>query len=75
MWLFLAIASSLFAALTTILAMVPSSLGFGEGAEMMQPMAMTMVGGLTYGTILTLIVIPCVYDAFTKEKNMVDEEL
>lgn len=65
----------LMTALTTILAMVPSSLGFGEGAEMMQPMAMTMVGGLTYGTILTLIVIPCVYDAFTKEKNMVDEEL
>ena len=65
----------LMTALTTILAMVPSSLGFGEGAEMMQPMAMTMVGGLTYGTILTLIVIPCVYDAFTKEKNMVEEEL
>lgn len=65
----------LMTALTTILAMVPAALGFGEGAEMMQPMAMTMVGGLTYGTILTLIVIPCVYDAFTKEKNMVEEEL
>ena len=65
----------LMTALTTILAMVPASLGLGEGAEMMQPMAMTMVGGLTYGTILTLIVIPCVYDAFTKEKNMVEEEL
>ena len=65
----------LMTALTTILAMVPSSLGFGEGAEMMQPMAITMVGGLIYGTILTLIVIPCVYDAFTKEKNMVEEEL
>ena len=47
----------------------------GMSAEMMQPMAMTMVGGLIYGTILTLIVIPCVYDAFTKEKNMVEEEL
>ena len=65
----------LMTALTTILAMVPSSLGFGEGAEMMQPMAITMVGGLIYGTILTLVVIPCVYDAFTKEKNMVEEEL
>lgn len=65
----------LMTALTTILAMVPASLGLGEGAEMMQPMAITMVGGLTYGTILTLIVIPCVYDAFTKEKNMVEEEL
>lgn len=65
----------LMTALTTILAMVPASLGLGEGAEMMQPMAMTMVGGLTYGTILTLIVIPCVYDTFTKEKSMVEEEL
>ena len=65
----------LMTALTTILAMIPASFGLGEGAEMMQPMAMTMVGGLIYGTILTLIVIPCVYDAFTKEKNMVEEEL
>ena len=65
----------LMTALTTILAMVPAALGFGEGAEMMQPMSITMVGGLVYGTLLTLIVIPCVYDLFTKEKNMVEEEL
>ena len=65
----------LMTALTTILAMVPASLGFGEGAETMQPMSITMVGGLVYGTLLTLIVIPCVYDLFTKEKNMVEEEL
>ncbi len=65
----------LMTALTTILAMIPASLGFGKGAEMMQPMSITMVGGLVYGTLLTLIVIPCVYDAFTKEKNMVEEEL
>ena len=65
----------LMTALTTILAMVPASLGFGEGSEMMQPMSITMVGGLVYGTVLTLIVIPCVYDLFTKEKSMVEEEL
>ena len=65
----------LMTALTTILAMIPAALGFGEGAEMMQPMSITMVGGLAYGTVLTLIVIPCVYDLFTKEKNMVEEEL
>ena len=65
----------LMTALTTILAMVPAALGFGEGAEMMQPMSITMVGGLVYGTLLTLIVIPCIYDLFTKEKNMVEEEL
>ncbi len=65
----------LMTALTTILAMVPAALGLGEGSEMMQPMSITMVGGLIYGTVLTLIVIPCVYDLFTKEKNMVEEEL
>ena len=65
----------LMTALTTILAMLPSAFGLGEGSAMMQPMAITMVGGLVYGTVLTLIVIPCVYDLFTKEKNMVEEEL
>ena len=65
----------LMTALTTILALVPAALGFGEGAETMQPMSITMVGGLLYGTILTLIIIPCVYDLFTKEKCMVEEEL
>lgn len=65
----------LMTALTTILAMSTSALGIGQGSEMMQPMAITIIGGLTYGTILTLIVIPCIYDAFTKEKNMVEEEL
>lgn len=65
----------LMTALTTILAMSTSAMGFGEGSEMMQPMAITMVGGLTYGTLLTLFVIPCIYDIFNKEKNMVEEEL
>lgn len=65
----------LMTALTTILAMVPAALGYGEGAEMMQPMSITMVGGLVYGTLLTLIVIPCIYDLFTKEKSLVEEEL
>lgn len=65
----------LMTALTTILAMSTSALGMGEGSEMMQPMAITIIGGLTYGTVLTLIVIPCIYDAFTKEKNMTEEEL
>lgn len=65
----------LMTALTTILAMLTSALGFGEGSEMMKPMAITIVGGLVYGTILTLIVIPCIYDAFNREKSMVEEEL
>ena len=61
--------------LTTIISMSTMALGFGQGAEMSQPMAIVVVGGLIYGTLLTLIVVPCIYDAFNKEKNMVEEEL
>lgn len=65
----------LMTALTTILAMSTSAVGMGKGSEMMKPMAITIIGGLIYGTILTLIVIPCIYDAFNREKSMVEEEL
>jgi HAE1 family hydrophobic/amphiphilic exporter-1 len=51
-------------ALTTILGLVFMAAGVGDGSEMMQPMAVVTIGGLIYGTLLTLIVIPCVYDVF-----------
>ena len=60
----------LMTALTTILAMSTSAIGMGQGSEMMRPMAITIIGGLIYGTVLTLIVIPCIYDAFNREKDM-----
>lgn len=56
----------LMTALTTILAMSTSAIGIGEGSEMMRPMAITIIGGLVYGTLLTLVVIPCIYDAFNR---------
>lgn len=62
-------------AMTTILAMFTSAIGIGDGSDMIRPMAIAIIGGLIYGTILTLIVIPCIYDAFNKEKSMVEEEL
>ncbi len=65
----------LMTALTTILSMIPMAFGLGDGAEMMQPMAITMTGGLIYGTLLTLVVVPCIYDVFNKNKSMVEEEL
>lgn len=65
----------LMTALTTILAMITMALGIGEGSEMMQPMAIVEVGGLVYGTLLTLFVVPCIYDAFHRNKSMVEEEL
>lgn len=65
----------LMTALTTILSMSTMALGLGDGSEMMQPMAIVTVGGLVYGTLLTLIVVPCIYDLFTSNKSMVEEEL
>ncbi len=47
--------------LTTILALLPLTFGFGEGAALRQPMALAVIGGLVTSTMLTLIVIPCVY--------------
>lgn len=64
----------LMTAMTTILAMVTSAIGIGGGSDMIKPMAITIIGGLVYGTILTLIVIPCIYDAFNRGKNMVEED-
>ncbi len=52
----------LMTALTTILAMSTMAVGFGSGAEMTQPMAVVTIGGLTYATALTLIVVPVIYD-------------
>ena len=56
-------------ALTTILGLCFMAAGVGDGSEMMQPMAVVTIGGLIYGTILTLVVIPCVYDLFHPEKR------
>ena len=65
----------LMTAMTTILAMLTSAVGIGDGSDMIKPMAIAIIGGLVYGTVLTLIVIPCIYDAFNREKSMVEEEL
>lgn len=65
----------LMTVLTTVLAMLTTALGIGDGSDMMRPMAITLIGGLVYGTILTLIVIPCIYDLFHREKDMTEEEI
>ncbi len=46
---------------TTVLGLLPMAIGLGEGAEIKAPMAITVIGGLTIATFLTLVVIPCVY--------------
>ncbi|MBR6401754.1 MAG: efflux RND transporter permease subunit [Eubacterium sp.] len=65
----------LMTALTTIISMSTMAIGMGRGVEMSQPMAIVVVGGMVYGTLLTLIVVPCLYDAFNKERDMREEEL
>ena len=57
----------LMTALTTILAMCTMALGVGDGAEMTQPMAIVTIGGLTYATLLTLLVVPVMYDIFCRK--------
>ncbi len=47
--------------LTTVLGMLPLAIGLGEGSEMMQPLAIAVIGGLSISTLLTLLVIPCSY--------------
>lgn len=65
----------LMTALTTILAMVPMVLSKDMGADMAKPMAIVTIGGLTYGTLLTLIVIPCIYDVFMRVKKDKQEKM
>lgn len=47
--------------MTTILALVPLALALGEGTEMQQPLGISVIGGLTFSTLLTLVVVPVVY--------------
>jgi len=48
--------------LTTVLGLLPLAMGLGEGAEIRQPMAITVIAGLLFSTVLTLIVIPTLYE-------------
>lgn len=60
---------------TTILGLTPMALGLGEGSEIRAPMAITVIGGLAFATILTLIVIPCVYAIVDRKGVLVVPEL
>ena len=58
----------LMTAATTILGMSTMAIGAGLGAEMMQPMAVVTIGGLTYATLMTLFIVPVMYDLINGEK-------
>ena len=46
---------------TTVLGMLPLSLGLGEGSELQAPIAVVVMGGLTVSTLLTLVFLPALY--------------
>ena len=50
--------------LTTLFGMLPLALGIGEGTEMMQPLAIAVIGWLSLSTVLTLLVVPSAYLVF-----------
>jgi len=56
--------------ITTILALLPLTIGFGESAALRSPMALAVIGGLITSTILTLVVIPCVFLVFENFRNV-----
>lgn len=58
----------LMTTLTTVLGLLPMAIGFGEGAEVRTPMAITVIGGLLVSTLLTLVVIPVVYSLLDRKK-------
>ncbi len=59
----------LMTTLTTILALLPLTFGFGESASLRAPMALAVIGGLITSTLMSLIVIPCVFDVFDGVKD------
>lgn len=65
----------LMTALTTILGLIPLASGIGEGTEINQPMAITVIGGLASSTFLTLFVIPVIYSFFDKDTRRMNRKL
>ena len=58
----------LMTSITTILSLLPMAIAFGDGASLRAPMAIAVIGGLVTSTLLSLVVIPCVYYLFEQMK-------
>lgn len=68
----------LMTALTTILGMLPLALSTGEGSEMWKPMGITVIGGLVFSTIVTMVIVPVMYAALGRKgenKKMKKDQL
>jgi len=67
----------LMTALTTVMGLIFMAAANGLGSELMQPVALVSIGGLLYGTLMTLFVVPALYDIFNKKelkRVIIDEE-
>ena len=60
----------LMTSITTILGLIVMAMGVGTGSEMMQPIAVVSIGGLTYATLMTLFVVPVLYEMMNR-KDMI----
>lgn len=61
--------------LSSVLGLVPMALGWGEGAEIRSPMAIAVIGGLAFSTLLTLIFIPVMYELLDRKRYAGDVTL
>jgi len=59
----------LMTSLTAILGMIPLAFNSGEGGELVQPIGLTVIGGLSSATLMTLFFIPVMYSLFNKKKT------
>ena len=59
----------LMTALTTILGLLPMLVSKDSGSDMMKPMSIVTIGGLVYGTLLTLFVVPCIYAILNRKSD------
>lgn len=62
----------LMTALTTVIGLCPMVFGNSMGTDMTRPMAIVTIGGLIYGTLLTLFVVPCIYDILNRKKDITE---
>ena len=67
----------LMTSITTILGLLMTALATGTGSEMMQPIAVVCIGGMVYATLMTLFVVPVMYDLFNRKelKAITDDQL
>ena len=64
----------LMTSITTVLGLTPMALDFNEGFEIRIPLALTLIGGLIFGTFLTLVFIPLVYNTVVRETATAEEK-